>query len=163
VCSAQYGCFLQFLDFFSASFLITFLSPQIAISINIHVSFSLSRIMMSGLLLGIVLSVCTCWFHSMITLPPWLVCTDFGTCSYQCLLSNCICFLAYVSVAVHSLYHVFLSTVLLPVIIIIVIIIIIIISFMQGIFILIFLRQTMSLGNRVLQLFCCYYSRCLHR
>jgi len=29
-----------------------------------HVLFSLSRIIMSGLLLGIVLSVCTCWFHS---------------------------------------------------------------------------------------------------
>ena len=45
---------------FSASFLITFLSPEIAKFINIHVPFSLSRIMMSGLLLGIVLSVCTC-------------------------------------------------------------------------------------------------------
>ena len=90
VCSAQYGCFLYFLDFmfswyvahilndfeivpvapiitgitfgftfhmrcisivrslyfriFSASFLITFLSPEIASSINIHVPFSLSRI-----------------------------------------------------------------------------------------------------------------------
>ena len=42
---------------FSASFLITFLSPEIATSINIHVPFSLSRIIMSGLLLGIVLSV----------------------------------------------------------------------------------------------------------
>ena len=31
------------------------------------------------------------------------------------------------------------------------------------VFILIFLRQTMSLGNTVLQLFCCYYSRCLYR
>ena len=30
-------------------------------------------------------------------------------------------------------------------------------------FILIFLRQTMSLGNTVLQLFCCYYSWCLYR
>ena len=29
--------------------------------------------------------------------------------------------------------------------------------------ILIFLRQTMSLGNTVLQLFCCYYSWCLYR
>ena len=29
------------------------------------------------------------------------------------------------------------------------------------VFILIFLRQTMSLGNTVLQLFCCYYSWCL--
>ena len=45
---------------FSASFLITFLSPQIATSINIHVTDSLSRIMMSGLLLGMVQSVCTC-------------------------------------------------------------------------------------------------------
>jgi len=36
---------------------------------------------MSGLLLGMVLSVWTCWFHSMVTLPPWYVSTDFGTCS----------------------------------------------------------------------------------
>jgi hypothetical protein len=42
---------------FSASFLITFLSPEIATSINIHVPFSLSRIIISGLLFGIVLSV----------------------------------------------------------------------------------------------------------
>jgi len=45
---------------FSASFLITFLSAEIATSINIHVPSSLSRIIMSGLLLGIVLSVCAC-------------------------------------------------------------------------------------------------------
>ena len=88
MCSAQYGCFLEFLDLvpvaptitgitfvftfhmryisivrslylciFSVSFLITFLFPEIATSINIHVSFSLSRIIMSGLLLGIVLSL----------------------------------------------------------------------------------------------------------
>ena len=57
----------------SASFLITFLFPEIATSINIHVSFSLSRIIMSGLLLGIVLSVCTCWFHNMVTLTPLLL------------------------------------------------------------------------------------------
>ena len=31
------------------------------------------------------------------------------------------------------------------------------------VFIRIFLRQTMSPGNTVLQLFCCYYSRCLYR
>ena len=42
---------------FSATFLITFLSPEFATSINIHVLFSLSRIIMSGLLLGMVLSV----------------------------------------------------------------------------------------------------------
>jgi hypothetical protein len=34
-------------------------------------------------LLGIVLSVCICWFHNMVTLPPWLVSPDFGKCSYQ--------------------------------------------------------------------------------
>ena len=63
---------------FSASFLITFLSPEIATSINIleHVLFPLSRIIMSGLLLGIILSVCTCSFHNMVTLPPWIVSTD---------------------------------------------------------------------------------------
>ena len=44
---------------------------------------------MSGLLLGIVLSVCTCWFHSIVTLPPWFVTTQLGTCSYQCFLSSC--------------------------------------------------------------------------
>jgi hypothetical protein len=44
---------------------------------------------MSGLLLGMVLSVCICWFHSMVTLSPRLVSTDFGTCSYQCFASNC--------------------------------------------------------------------------
>ena len=71
---------------FSASFLITFLSPGIATSINIYVPFSLSRIIMSGLLLGIVLSVCISWFHNMVTLPPWLVSTDFGTCSYYIII-----------------------------------------------------------------------------
>jgi len=76
-------------EIFSAYFLIIFLSPGIATSINMHVPFSLSRIIMSGLLLGIVLSVCTCWFHSTVALPPWFVTTDFGTCSYQCFLSSC--------------------------------------------------------------------------
>jgi hypothetical protein len=40
---------------FWASFLIIFLSPGIAMSINMRVPFSLSRIIMSGLLLGMVL------------------------------------------------------------------------------------------------------------
>jgi hydrogenase/urease accessory protein HupE len=43
-----------------ASFLITFLSPEIATSINMHVPFSLYRIILSVLLLGMVVSVCTC-------------------------------------------------------------------------------------------------------
>ena len=42
-----------YLKIFSASFLITFLSPGIATSINMHVPFLLSQIMMSSLLLGI--------------------------------------------------------------------------------------------------------------
>jgi hypothetical protein len=42
---------------------------------------------MSGLLSGMVLQVCTCSFHYMITLPSWHF-TNFGTCSYQCPLSN---------------------------------------------------------------------------
>jgi hypothetical protein len=37
---------------FSAPFLIIFLSPEIATFINMHVPFTLSRIIMSGLLLG---------------------------------------------------------------------------------------------------------------
>jgi hypothetical protein len=55
---------------------------------------------MSGLLLGMVLSVCTCWFHNIFTLPPWLVSTDIGTCSYQCFFFFFFypCFLTYVEV-----------------------------------------------------------------
>jgi len=33
-------------------------------SINIHIPFSLSRIIIFGLLMRIVLSVCICWFYS---------------------------------------------------------------------------------------------------
>ena len=42
------------------SFLDHILSPVVAVSTNIRVPLSLSRVMMSGLLLGMVLSVCTC-------------------------------------------------------------------------------------------------------
>jgi predicted benzoate:H+ symporter BenE len=42
------------------------LSPEISTSINIHVPFSLLRVMLSGILLWIVLSVCSYCFHSMI-------------------------------------------------------------------------------------------------
>ena len=55
---------------FSAFFLVTFLSPKIATSINVHVPFSLSLMIMSVLLLGIFQSVCICWFHKVVTLPP---------------------------------------------------------------------------------------------
>ena len=71
---------------FLASLFMTLLSPGTAASINVHCL--LSRITLSGLLLGIVLSVRTCWFRTTVTLPSWLVSNDFGTWSYQCLLSN---------------------------------------------------------------------------
>ena len=51
-----------------ASFLITFLSPEIATCINVHVSFSLSRIMMSGFL--ILVHVHTSVFCPIIPLFP---------------------------------------------------------------------------------------------
>ena len=54
---------------FSASLLITVLSPGFAASINMHVPSLLSWIMMSALMLGVVLSIRTCWFHNMVTLP----------------------------------------------------------------------------------------------
>jgi hypothetical protein len=44
---------------FYPSFLITFLFLEIARSINTHVFFSLSQIILSGMLLGMVVSVCT--------------------------------------------------------------------------------------------------------
>ena len=60
--------FLYF-GFFSFSF-IEFIFPEISVSLNWHVSVSLQRVVMSGLLLRMVLSVLsvsTCWFHNMVT------------------------------------------------------------------------------------------------
>ena len=57
--------------------------------VNTHVPFSLLRIMTSGLLLGMVLSVFSSWFYN-VYLPSWLVCTNFGICPYLCSLSNFI-------------------------------------------------------------------------
>ena len=66
----------------SVSFLITFLSPEIATSINIHVPLSLSWIIMSGLFLGIVLAVCTCLLLLLLLLfaPP---CLKEGDCANE--------------------------------------------------------------------------------
>jgi hypothetical protein len=49
-----------------------------------HVPSSLSRMMMSGLLSGMVLSVCTCLFCNMFTLPQ----LRLPACSHKCSLSN---------------------------------------------------------------------------
>jgi hypothetical protein len=72
-CAKFLLCCPYIFKIFSASFLITFLHPEIAKSINMHVTFLLSWIMMSGLLLGIVLLVCFFWFHNVVTLPSGLV------------------------------------------------------------------------------------------
>jgi len=63
---------------FITTSLITFLSPEIATSINAHVPFLLSWIMMSSLLVGLVGSVWTCTFHNMVTLPSRLVSIHLG-------------------------------------------------------------------------------------
>ena len=70
----------------SASFLITFLSPEIVKSIYIHIPFSLSWTMISSLLLAMVLSVYTSWFHNKFTILSRLVLTVFNTWSYHCSL-----------------------------------------------------------------------------
>ena len=64
---------------------------------------------MSGLL-WIVLSVCIYWFHNMVTLPFWLVSTDFGTCSYQCFLSICT------PVSLHMLKYSFIIIIIIIII-----------------------------------------------
>jgi len=73
---------------FLTPFIATILSPETAKSTNIHVPFSFSLIMTSVLLLGMVLSLYTFWFHNMFTLPLWLISTNFGTCSCQYSLTN---------------------------------------------------------------------------
>jgi hypothetical protein len=67
------------LKIFSASFLIIFLSPNNATSINMHIPLLFSRIMLTNLLLEIDQSVHTRCFHNMVTLASWLVSTDFRT------------------------------------------------------------------------------------
>ena len=57
--------------------LFKFLAPKIPSSITIHVPFLSSPIIMSGLLLGMFLSVCTCWFHNLVTLFSWLASPNF--------------------------------------------------------------------------------------
>jgi len=84
----QYITRSLYFGIFLASLLITFLSPEIAASINRHVSFSLSRIMISALLIGMHPSVFTYWLPNMVTLLSWLVSSDFRTCLYQCSLRN---------------------------------------------------------------------------
>ena len=105
-----YEIFLYF-KIFLASFLITFLSPGTARAIYTHVPILSSWIMLAGFLLGMVLSVRTCWFHNMVTLRSRLVST--GTGSYRCLLSDFTAFpCVRQNTAERTLYRVSLCTVL---------------------------------------------------
>jgi hypothetical protein len=69
----------------------------------------------SGLLFALVDSV-----RWLVTLPSWLVSTDFGTCLYQCYLCNFSpVFLRMLKRSwPHSLYHVFLCIFFLPVLVV---------------------------------------------
>ena len=93
-----------YIKIFSASFLITFLSPEIATSINMHVLFSLSRIIMSGLLLGIVLSVCTCWFTVQLLCPLGLLLLSLVHVRTSVFVQLHPYFLAYVEVYYYYCY-----------------------------------------------------------
>ena len=82
--------FLLYCLYILESFLITILSPEIARSVNIHIPSSLSRVMMSSLLLGMISLVCTTWCLNMVALTSRLCFNlyDYGTWSYQGSLSN---------------------------------------------------------------------------
>jgi hypothetical protein len=79
---------------FWTSFFVTFLSPETATSNN-TCHFALPRIIISGLLLGIVRQL-SGLFQNVATLLSWLVSTNSGTCLYRRSLSNFTRFLAYV-------------------------------------------------------------------
>ena len=76
----------------SSPFSLSRLSPYIALSINKHVSFSLSGIMMSSLLMGLVLSVCTLWLLCFRALFLLTVLHDYTSVHLMILsLVPCIC------------------------------------------------------------------------
>ena len=72
----------------SPSFFITFLSPEISMSINRKVPFSITRITITRILLGIVISFFIPWLHNMAALISWPASNDFRKSSYQCSFSN---------------------------------------------------------------------------
>lgn len=74
---------------FSASFINTFLSPDIAVPINRHVPFSLSQILMCSIFLEMVLSVCNCW-PNVVTSISLIVYPGFIKYSFHCSFSNFI-------------------------------------------------------------------------
>ena len=97
---------------FSASVLITFISAETALAVNMCVHFLWYRIMMSGLLFGMVLSVFSLWFQKMFTLLLWPVSTNFATYSHSVLCLFSLLFLWFVKVHLSTLCFVGLSVVL---------------------------------------------------
>ena len=89
---------------------------EIVASINIRVPSSLSWIIMFGLLLGMVLSVCSCTFHKMVTLPSRLASIDFGIWPYQCSSSDFTLLLLLLLLLLfkHNLYGRYTNTIGVP-------------------------------------------------
>jgi hypothetical protein len=103
-----------YLRIFSAPSFIALVSPENTTSSNIHIS--LSRIIMSGLFLGMFRTAFTSSFHNVVTLPSRLVSTNFGTWSYQCSLSNFIPVSFHMlKYSYHKLHNISLCTVHLPI------------------------------------------------
>ena len=104
-----------YFTFSSVSFFITFLSPEIVTSISMHVAFSLSWIITSGLLLRMVLSVCTVdsfmWLLRLLHLFL-LISAPADTGVFRLILATFprTCW----SLFEHKLHHVDLCVVLLP-------------------------------------------------
>jgi hypothetical protein len=108
------------------------------------------------------------WLYNMVALPSWLVSTDFGTYSYQC--SS-----IFISSSLHTVNCSWAHTLwcLLSILFfchhLLLLLLLLLLSSSSSVsplckvFTLIFLRQTMSLGSTVLQLFWCYYSWCSYR
>jgi len=97
-------------------------------------------------------------FRSMCAVPNMAVfCTSFTSCFPGMLLTYFLNYFEIVPVApiITGITFVFSPLLLL--------LLSLSSSPLCTVFILIFLRQTMSLRNTVLQLFCCYYSWCLCR
>ena len=75
-------------------------------SINRHAPFQLQRITMSDVLLGIVLSDCSSWFHVIVTAPSRPVSTNFGTWYTSVLLLLLLfTFARRVRITAKSAYH----------------------------------------------------------
>ena len=92
VCTFHIGCISivgsLYCRIISAPFLITFLFPENALSVNRHLPFSLQLIMKSDLFVRMVLPFFSCSCHNMFSAATWVVSTNFCTWPYWCSLSK---------------------------------------------------------------------------